>query len=107
MSRQVDMFDTMVRHPDHATSVEAAVVVYPETDALREQLWQIIDVRGPITALELEELPQYYRKYASTTVRKRVSELLEAKRIRVYDRRSVPLREGRTGRAMSYVSVRP
>jgi hypothetical protein len=70
----------MVRTPDARASIAAATKVRPHGTGLRDAILSEIRHRGPITALQLEEM-SHFAQMAPSTVRKRVSELKEMRLI--------------------------
>lgn len=72
-----DMFTAPLhRKTDGEASRDAAERVMPKMNDLRRRVLDAIKRHGPITALEMEELPEFYGM-APTTVRKRCSELVQ------------------------------
>lgn len=72
-----DMFAAPLhRKTDGEASRDAAERVMPKMNDLRRRVLDAIKRNGPITALEMEELPEFYGM-APTTVRKRCSELVQ------------------------------
>lgn len=87
MSEQLDIFPGphitrgMVRTSDPPTSIEAAATVEPFTNALQRMVYQAIaESLVPVTAETVERLPRF-SELGPSTVRKRISELYQAKRI--------------------------
>jgi hypothetical protein len=66
----------MHRREDHQTSVDAAERVAPGRQRLQDEVHAVLIKFGPMTAGELEVLPQFSH-YGPSTVRKRVSELFK------------------------------
>lgn len=77
---QPDLFSAtkgMVRPTDPNTSHEAAAgVVKRDKSKLQKKILEAFEREGPMTDMELEELPEF-EKYAPTTISKRRTELYQ------------------------------
>lgn len=70
----------MVRRNDHSTSVAAAVALADSINALQQKVIEAFEEHGDMTDWKLENLPRF-AVYGPSTIRKRRSELYQAKRI--------------------------
>ena len=73
MTGQPDLFP-LHRVRDTETSVAAAHVIEPHLGTIQRAVMNVLIKRGPMTARELENLPEM-SEWGLSTVRKRVSEL--------------------------------
>lgn len=69
------LFATMVRRSDPPTSALAAEAVAPNLTELQEKVLEAYRVHGPMTAKQVEQLPEL-KHLGFSTSRKRCSELL-------------------------------
>jgi hypothetical protein len=83
------------RRPDHETSEEAASRINLMTGDLRMAIYRLIEEKGPMTAIEAEEMP-CWSHLAPSTVRKRCSELFKMRYLISLGRVEVTTRDGRT-----------
>jgi hypothetical protein len=65
----------MVRHPDRATSRDAALTLEPKLSALQDMILAALRHNGPLSDEELELLPEFRERFSPSTVRKRRVEL--------------------------------
>jgi hypothetical protein len=96
-----DMFATAppnTRTPDHETSEEAASRINAHTPSLRDAVYKLIQSRGPMTAIEAEEMP-CWAHLAPSTIRKRCSELFKMRFLIGLGAVDVQTRDGRTTRS--------
>ena len=70
------MNEGLHRNFDHHTSVDAAAVIEPVRQTIRQKVYQALKERGPMTDGELERLEQF-KHCGASTVRKRRSELYQ------------------------------
>lgn len=67
----------MVRNPDHATSVQAAVSLGPKLRELQQKVLEAVRDHGPVNDWDLENMSSF-SSYGPSTIRKRRSELYHA-----------------------------
>lgn len=77
-----EVVDSMHRHPDHATSVEAATRVSKKLSELQTLVYGCFVRYGPMTDEELEGLPEIVdRELGKTTARRRRTDLVKLGRL--------------------------
>ena len=99
----LDIFAPMHRSSDSAASRMAADRVRPRMNDLRRKVLDVLKKHQPITALEMEELPEF-EGFAPTTVRKRCSELVQMGAVEEQGVKMVVLRDGRQTRSTVLVA---